>query len=184
MSKQLPSVFTTQTFDDAFRTIPTADLLAELESDRWLALELADHQPSRAYCEHMIDRTIRELERRQRLLARLPDDPLAPRWPERPRLEDRFAAVKDQFPIEHFCTNVMMCRLERRGSGFVAHCPLPGHDDSSPSFTVTPEKGFGWCFGCGRGGDVITLTREFFGLGRNYEALELLESMSGIGRAA
>lgn len=184
MSKQLPSVFTTQTFDDAFRAIPTADLLAELESDRWLALELADHGPSRQYCEHMIDRTIQELERRQRLLARRPDDPLAPRWPDRDTdLRDRIQAVKDAWPIERFVREVLLCEARPVGNKLLAHCPLPGHDDSTPSFNVFAD-GHAHCFGCGRGGDVIALTGYFFGFQRFYESLEMLESMSGIGRAA
>jgi len=34
-------------------------------------------------------------------------------------------------------------------------CPLPGHDDSSPSFRVF-ERGF-TCFGCGARGGVLDL---------------------------
>lgn len=39
-----------------------------------------------------------------------------------------------------------------------ACCPLPGHEDSTPSMHVYDEPGAGWhCFGCGRGGTVYTL---------------------------
>ncbi len=39
-------------------------------------------------------------------------------------------------------------------SGMVS-CPLPAHDDRSPSFKVYPDADRGvWCHGCQRGGDV------------------------------
>ena len=44
-------------------------------------------------------------------------------------------------------------------------CPLPGHDDRSPSFKVYREPGRGWyCFGCHRGGGAIDLAAEIFGI--------------------
>lgn len=37
-------------------------------------------------------------------------------------------------------------------------CPLPGHDDQTPSCHVYDDPAAGWhCFGCGRGGTVYTL---------------------------
>lgn len=48
--------------------------------------------------------------------------------------------------------------VELRGSGdnLTAHCPLPGHEDRSPSLVVTPSKNLFHCLGkCGVGGDVI-----------------------------
>ncbi len=50
--------------------------------------------------------------------------------------------------------------LRRSGSTFVGHCPLPGHEDKSPSFVAYPETERFWCFGCLRGGDVVDLYRQ------------------------
>ena len=49
------------------------------------------------------------------------------------------------------------CVLKRRGSvNHWACCPLPGHSEKTPSFTVNEPGQFFKCFGCGKGGDVIT----------------------------
>lgn len=43
-------------------------------------------------------------------------------------------------------------------------CPLPGHDERTPSFKVYPgTRGF-FCFGCQRGGDIYTLAAELSGI--------------------
>src|SRR5215204_1353465 len=49
--------------------------------------------------------------------------------------------------------------LRRVGSEWVGRCPLPDHEDRSPSFTVNPEKGVWFCHGCLYGGDVVELAR-------------------------
>jgi DNA primase len=43
--------------------------------------------------------------------------------------------------------------VKPRGERYVAVCPF--HPDSSPSLTISPEKGLFHCFGCGEGGDVF-----------------------------
>ncbi|MDO4742790.1 MAG: DNA primase [bacterium] len=48
--------------------------------------------------------------------------------------------------------------LKRRGSTFVGLCPF--HNEKTPSFTVYPESGSYYCFGCGAGGDVISFIRQ------------------------
>ena len=49
------------------------------------------------------------------------------------------------------------CVLKKKGSvNHWACCPLPGHSEKTPSFTVNEAGQFFKCFGCGRGGDVIT----------------------------
>ncbi len=44
-------------------------------------------------------------------------------------------------------------KLQKSGHEWKACCPF--HDEKSPSFTVSDQKGFYHCFGCGAHGDVI-----------------------------
>ena len=51
--------------------------------------------------------------------------------------------------------------LSKKGSDFIGLCPF--HNEKTPSFTVSNDKGFYHCFGCGAHGDVIfRLTRSKF----------------------
>ncbi|MDP8947000.1 MAG: CHC2 zinc finger domain-containing protein [Actinomycetota bacterium] len=38
--------------------------------------------------------------------------------------------------------------LRRQGTRFVGLCPYPDHQEKSPSFSVAPDRGFYYCFGC------------------------------------
>jgi DNA primase len=49
--------------------------------------------------------------------------------------------------------------LRRVGKEWVGRCPLPDHEDRSPSFTVNAEKNVFFCHGCLQGGDVVELYR-------------------------
>jgi DNA primase len=54
--------------------------------------------------------------------------------------------------------------LKRVGNRWVGRCPLPDHDERTPSFTVYQETNSWYCFGaCQRGGDVIELARVAWG---------------------
>ncbi len=55
-------------------------------------------------------------------------------------------------------------------------CPL--HDDHKPSFLVDPNKDLFYCYGCGRGGDVIRFT-ELYHQVKFPEALVLLRHWRG-----
>ncbi|MCK9612774.1 MAG: DNA primase [Bacteroidales bacterium] len=43
--------------------------------------------------------------------------------------------------------------LKRRGANYVGLCPF--HNEKTPSFTVSPAKGFYYCFGCSKGGGAV-----------------------------
>jgi DNA primase len=48
------------------------------------------------------------------------------------------------------------------GSRYTGRCPF--HEEKTPSFSVNPVDKLYYCFGCGRGGDVISFVRETEGL--------------------
>ncbi len=48
--------------------------------------------------------------------------------------------------------------LRRVGSNWMGLCPF--HGEKSPSFSVSADKGFFHCFGCGKSGDAITFLQE------------------------
>ncbi|GII68007.1 DNA primase [Sphaerisporangium melleum] len=63
------------------------------------------------------------------------------------------------------------------GGNLKGLCPF--HEEKSPSFNVTPARGYWYCFGCGEGGDVITFVRKLDHLSF-AEAIERLAQRAGI----
>jgi DNA primase len=49
-------------------------------------------------------------------------------------------------------------QLRKVGSRYTGRCPF--HEERTPSFSVNPVDKLYHCFGCGKGGDVITFVRE------------------------
>ena len=49
-------------------------------------------------------------------------------------------------------------QLRRSGARYTGLCPF--HDEKTPSFSVNPADKLFYCFGCGKGGDLITFVRE------------------------
>lgn len=68
-------------------------------------------------------------------------------------------------------------KLQRAGREWKACCPF--HDEKSPSFTVSDEKGFYHCFGCGAHGDVIRWMTDQRGLSF-MDAVKELASEAGL----
>jgi DNA primase len=65
--------------------------------------------------------------------------------------------------------------LKRQGREYSARCPF--HDERSPSFTVSPNKQFYHCFGCGAHGTAISFLM-------NYDRLEFLDAIEELAKRA
>ncbi len=63
--------------------------------------------------------------------------------------------------------------LKRRGRNFFGLCPF--HAEKTPSFSVAPEKQIFHCFGCGKGGNVISFVME-------YEKIEFVDAVRQLGK--
>ena len=67
--------------------------------------------------------------------------------------------------------------LKRSGANLSACCPF--HEEKTPSFTVSQQKQFYHCFGCGAHGSAISFLMEYQGLGF-IDAIENLAARVGI----
>jgi DNA primase len=65
-----------------------------------------------------------------------------------------------------------------RGGRLMGLCPL--HADHKPSFLLDPNKNLFYCYGCGRGGDVIRFAELYHGVPFS-EAIALLRRWYGVG---
>ena len=68
-------------------------------------------------------------------------------------------------------------KLQRKGHDYVGLCPF--HREKTPSFSVSEEKGFYHCFGCGAHGDAITFLINMEKMGF-LEAVEYLAHSVGM----
>src|ERR671922_627287 len=67
--------------------------------------------------------------------------------------------------------------LKRAGSNYKGLCPF--HGEKTPSFTVSPSKGFYHCFGCSAHGTAIGFIMQYDNL--SYpEAIEALAESLGL----
>lgn len=67
--------------------------------------------------------------------------------------------------------------LKAAGSSWKAKCPF--HNEKSPSFMVSRDRGTWHCFGCGRGGDIFSFVEEMEGMDFP-ETLRLLAKRAGV----
>ncbi|QKM65270.1 DNA primase [Polynucleobacter tropicus] len=68
-------------------------------------------------------------------------------------------------------------KLKKAGANFQGLCPF--HSEKSPSFSVSPNKQFYHCFGCGAHGSAISFLMEYSGLGY-VDAIEELARSAGL----
>ncbi len=92
------------------------------------------------------------------------------------RLNDTFIQeIKLRNDIESVVSQYVT--MKRRGSNLVGLCPF--HNEKTGSFTLYPQNGSFYCFGCGAGGDVITFQMKIENV--DYmEAVHMLADRAGL----
>ena len=68
-------------------------------------------------------------------------------------------------------------KIEKAGMNFKACCPF--HNEKTPSFFISPDRGTFKCFGCGEGGDIFTFVEKYEGLDFKG-SLKILAEKAGV----
>jgi len=83
--------------------------------------------------------------------------------------------IKERLSIEDVIGSYI--KLEKAGNSLKARCPF--HNEKTPSFFVSPDRGGYYCFGCGQKGDIFTFVQEFEGIDF-VGALKILADRAGV----
>lgn len=83
--------------------------------------------------------------------------------------------IKERLSIEEVVSSYI--KLDRVGTNLKAKCPF--HNEKTPSFFISTDRGTYYCFGCGASGDIFTFVEEFEGLDFKG-ALKLLADRAGV----
>lgn len=87
--------------------------------------------------------------------------------------DDTIRDIRDRADIAQVVSRYVT--LRKAGSSFKGLCPF--HQEKTPSFHVHPDKGFFYCFGCQKKGDVFSFLMEMDGKGFAEAARWLAESL-------
>ncbi|MGH1485763.1 MAG: DNA primase [Cellvibrionaceae bacterium] len=87
----------------------------------------------------------------------------------RPFIDDLIDRVDIVEVIDH------RVKLKKAGKNYSACCPF--HDEKTPSFSVSPDKQFYYCFGCGATGNAI-------GFLMDYERITFPEAVDNLAKLA
>jgi len=85
--------------------------------------------------------------------------------------DDTINALRDRVSIVDVISNYV--RLKKQGRNYLGLCPF--HSEKTPSFTVSDERGFYHCFGCGAGGSIFTFLMQ-------QERIEFREAVEMVAR--
>ena len=84
-------------------------------------------------------------------------------------MSDVVQQIKDRLNIVDVISAYV--ELSRAGKHMKARCPF--HNEKTPSFNVSPERGMYHCYGCGAGGDMFTFIEAIEGV-EFKDALKIL----------
>ncbi len=70
--------------------------------------------------------------------------------------EDAKEAVRSRIDFPSLVEDYV--RLKKTGNRYMGLCPF--HEEDTPSFSVSPDQGLFYCFGCGKGGDLFDFVQE------------------------
>lgn len=90
-------------------------------------------------------------------------------------MNDSLDEIKSRLSIEDLVSQYV--QLKKVGQNFKGLCPF--HNEKTPSFIVSPEKGIAYCFGCNRGGDIFKFLQELEGVDFP-DALKILAERTGV----
>jgi DNA primase len=71
------------------------------------------------------------------------------------------------------------CHGDTSKKNKLIHCPIPGHNDKTPSFSIFDNGKHFRCFGCGVHGDVISFVEQVRGISFR-DAMEFLKDPAGM----
>jgi hypothetical protein len=79
-------------------------------------------------------------------------------------------AICEAVPIEEVARRYTDLKTLGGRAWFTGRCPLPDHEDKTPSFYIYPPGRF-YCYGCGSSGDVVDLEFHCGDYGELWEAM-------------
>lgn len=88
---------------------------------------------------------------------------------------DQVEEIKQRVDIVDLISSYL--ELKKAGANYKGLCPF--HNEKTPSFMVSQDKGIFKCFGCGESGDIFTFVEKMEGV-EFTEALNLLAERAGI----
>lgn len=83
--------------------------------------------------------------------------------------------IKEKLDIVELISSYI--KVDKSGKNFKACCPF--HNEKTPSFFISPDRGTFYCFGCGKKGDVFSFVEAFEGIDF-VGALKILADKAGI----
>ncbi len=88
---------------------------------------------------------------------------------------DSVQEIKSRLSIVDVVSNYV--QVKKAGRNFKACCPF--HSEKTPSFIISPERQFAWCYGCQNGGDIFKIVQLLEGVDFK-ESLKILADKAGV----